>query len=175
MNLLFKKKYFHFRLRKLLSDEEMQFEAEFQLAMNRRIDDDIESRRNHLLSLKIEREEKRKRFVEEKKMQQLMCVYLSIHKGYILITKNIFSERCDAVRPIMQQQLLDESKRVQLVQIEERKALKAINKDFENLWHSVGMKRHEQLVRYWSLSLIPSFILIIFLEFPFKFQRNAKK
>lgn len=50
----------------------MQFEAEFQAAMSRRIDDDIETRRNRLLSLKIEREEQRKRFVEKKQMQQIL-------------------------------------------------------------------------------------------------------
>lgn len=60
------------RLRKLLTDEETQFEAEFQLAMSRRIENDIEARRDHLLSLKIEREEKRKRFVEDKRMQLIM-------------------------------------------------------------------------------------------------------
>lgn len=72
--------------------------------------------------------------------------YIKIHIHYTYFF--ILSERCDAVRPIMQQQLLEESKRVQLYQIEERKSLKAMAKDYDNMWHDVGLKRQMEQVRH---------------------------
>lgn len=54
------------------------------------------------------------------------------------------SDNCESLRPIMQQQLLVESKSSQLLQIRERQTLQAMERDQAQLWENVARRGREQ-------------------------------
>lgn len=66
-----------------------------------------------------------------------------------------YRERCDAIRPALQQKLIDDTKLSQLKQIEEKNMIKLAEKDLESAWSEVSQNVYSQRVRIWYLLIFP--------------------
>lgn len=62
----------NFSLRVFLTAEDEEYENEFHAFMSKRLDEDIKKRKDVLLSLKRDRDEKHRLFVEQKTTQKLL-------------------------------------------------------------------------------------------------------
>lgn len=65
-----------FRLRQKINTEEEAFELEYQNRTTQKSDLGIKERQDRLMALKDEREEKRRNFVQQKKLQQALYIYI---------------------------------------------------------------------------------------------------
>lgn len=65
--------------------------------------------------------------------------------SFLLIPNSLNRNKCDEIRPLLRQKLLQDSKACQLLQIQDKQKKLLEERDVENLWVEVAKRGNEQL------------------------------
>lgn len=135
-------------MRQKINTEEEAFELEYQNRTTQKSDLGIKERQDRLMALKDEREEKRRNFVQQKKLQQALYIH-SIGFTFISTLKLVFptfSSNCDTIRPALQKMIQQDATRGQIGQMEDKKRRIAVERDTERAWDEISKKAQQQQV-----------------------------